>query len=165
MTTTQQPTFDYGEPWGFDGENWITDARNKKILNLDSIHSRNARRLIDCVNACQKMAEPAAEIQAMREAIREAHTELSTLLDTINNSRGVDGWHLNGDIATWDEFEINPAATITKLQPFIKLTHTPHEQQGQQQTQHDVWLREKLKAMVKPIKEAYNPFPDKPFIL
>lgn len=105
------------------------------------------------------------QVQAMREAIREAHTELSTLLDTINNSRGVDGWHLNGDIATWDEFEINPAATITKLQPFIKLTHTPHEQQGQQQTQHDVWLREKLKAMVKPIKEAYNPFPDKPFIL
>lgn len=60
-----------------------------------------------------------SEIDAMREAIKEAHTELSKLLDIINNSRGVAGWHLNGDIATWDEFEINPAATITKLQPFL----------------------------------------------
>ena len=24
----------------------------------------------------------------------------------VNDSHGVDGWHLNGDIATWDELEV-----------------------------------------------------------
>jgi hypothetical protein len=55
----------------------------------------------------------------MREAIKEAHTELSNILDIINNSRGVDNWHLNGAVATWNEFDINPAVALTKLQPFI----------------------------------------------
>jgi hypothetical protein len=27
------------------------------------------------------------------------------LLDIIYNSQGVAGWHMNGDVATWDEFE------------------------------------------------------------
>lgn len=102
--TTQKPVPDYGEPWGFDGENWITDARNKKILNLDSIHSRNARRLIDCVNACQKMAEPADEIQAMREAIKEAHKFAMDIL-----------WNYECGI----EIDLKCEAALAKLQPFL----------------------------------------------
>jgi len=105
MTTTQQPTFDYGEPWGFDGENWITDARNKEILNLDSIHSRNARRLIDCVNACIGMVDPAAEIQAMREAMRETADILAQIPDAYDNRFFRAGQWAN--------------AALTKLQPFI----------------------------------------------
>jgi len=90
------------------------------------------------------------QLQAMREAIEDVN---KILLSIQRN-----------DI--FEETMRNHATcALAQLQPFIKLTHTPHEQQGQQQTQHDVWLREKLKAMVKPIKEAYNPFPDKPFIL
>lgn len=58
-------------------------------------------------------------VHTMREAIKEAHTELSNILDIINNSRGVDNWHLNGAVATWNEFDINPAVALTKLQPFI----------------------------------------------
>lgn len=30
---------------------------------------------------------------------------LEGLLAIINDSKGVDGWHLNGDIAFWSEFE------------------------------------------------------------
>ena len=70
--------------------------------------------------SCSQCNETAKQLEAMREAIKDAHTELSNLLDIINDSRGVSGWHLNGNVATWDEFEINPAAALAKLQPFLK---------------------------------------------
>lgn len=35
--------------------------------------------------------------RAMREVLEE-------ILAIVNESRGVAGWHLNGDIAPWDEF-------------------------------------------------------------
>lgn len=60
------------------------------------------------------------QVEDMREAIREAHTELSDFIEIINDSHGVAGWHLNGSIASWDEFEINPIATLAKLQPFLQ---------------------------------------------
>ena len=30
---------------------------------------------------------------------------LEGILTIVNESKGIDGFHLNGDIATWDEFE------------------------------------------------------------
>lgn len=30
---------------------------------------------------------------------------LEAMLGIVNNSEGVTGWHRNGDVATWDEFE------------------------------------------------------------
>ena len=97
-----------------------TDAATFKILSSLQSGTEKVVHAEICAKLERERDEAREQIQAMREAIREAHTELSTILDTINDSRGVAGWHLNGDIATWDEFEINPAATITKLQPFIK---------------------------------------------
>ena len=112
MTATQQPTFDYGEPWGFDGENWITDARNKEILNLDSIHSRNAKRLIACVNACQKMADPAAEIQVLRDAA-------SCLSRLADHGHAEDCLFLNRANALCDCGVDQAQAALAKLQTFI----------------------------------------------
>jgi hypothetical protein len=37
--------------------------------------------------------------------MRHAEQLLDEVLATMNNSTGVAGWHLNGDIADWDEFE------------------------------------------------------------
>lgn len=31
---------------------------------------------------------------------------LGTIMGIVNESDGVSGWHLNGDIATWDEFDV-----------------------------------------------------------
>ena len=102
MSTTP----DYGEPWDFDGENWITDMANKEVLNLDSIHSKNADRLVACVNACAGMADPAAEIQAMREAIKNAFPAFSDL------------WNLCPDVPPWALD--NADAALAKLKPFIR---------------------------------------------
>ncbi|WP_223955110.1 hypothetical protein [Aeromonas caviae] len=35
-----------------------------------------------------------------RDVLREA---LNGVVGVMNNSQGVAGWHMNGDIATWDE--------------------------------------------------------------
>jgi hypothetical protein len=37
-----------------------------------------------------------------RDAVIEA---ARGLMEIVDGSRGVEGWHLNGDVATWDEFE------------------------------------------------------------
>lgn len=102
---------------------WIERNHSDGFIDSQS-HLQNLDRVADAwhdklEDMQRELSKTRDQLQAMREAIKEAHTELSTLLDTINNSRGVDGWHLNGDIATWDEFEINPAAALTKLQPFL----------------------------------------------
>ena len=80
---------DFGEPWDFDGENWIADSHNAEILNLDSIHSKNAKRLIACVNACAGMADPAAEMQAMRDAAASACEFLQGIEDHLDDNRGM----------------------------------------------------------------------------
>ena len=52
------------------------------------------------IKALRERAEKAeAEAAAMREALTTVH-------GIIGESRGLDGWHRNGDIATWDEFEV-----------------------------------------------------------
>lgn len=38
-------------------------------------------------------------------ALIASSNALEGLLEIINGSSGVDGWHLNGDVATWGEFE------------------------------------------------------------
>ena len=48
------------------------------------------------------------------EKIGEMVDELTKLYYLINDSRGIDGFHLNGDIALWDEFDLSQnALTLT----------------------------------------------------
>lgn len=48
-------------------------------------------------------------LDEMATHIEELEAALSGLLSEVtgimNESRGVDGWHLNGDVAPWSEFE------------------------------------------------------------
>lgn len=52
---------------------------------------------------------PASVAQALYDA-------LGGMLNIVSDSRGVDGYHLNGDVALWDEFpEIEAAAAALSL--------------------------------------------------
>lgn len=51
---------------------------------------------------CLSCSTANARLIAAAPALLEALEGLVTLVD---NSRGLDGWHLNDDIAYWDEFE------------------------------------------------------------
>ncbi len=68
--------------------------------------------------SCEQCNTLATENQAMREAIREAYENLETLECLMRESRGLAGYHLNGDIAEWDSFDINARDALTKLKPF-----------------------------------------------
>ena len=83
MSTPNKTAPDFGEPWDFDGENWITDSHNTKILNLDSMHSKNAKRLIACVNACRGMADPAKEIERLCQERDEARAIVSACMSAM----------------------------------------------------------------------------------
>ena len=51
------------------------------------------------------------------------------LLDIIYNSQGVAGWHRNGDVATWDEFE-----AVAELEAAIAKAKPPTESPGASST-------------------------------
>lgn len=78
------------------------DGRVNATALVDEI-----RRLRDALEQAQKQAV----IDNQEKISAVVHiTRLEAALDIyegiVANSRGVDGWHLNGDIAEWDEFEL-----------------------------------------------------------
>ena len=78
---------DFGEPWHY--RELTMDKPGGHCYDRDyNIVSRfgpdiQSRRIVQCVNACAGMTDPAAEIQAMREAIREAHEALGGCMKYI----------------------------------------------------------------------------------
>ena len=51
-----------------------------------------------------KLVEIRAQIR-LKDAAPDLLAALRGLISIIEESRGVDGWHLNGDIALWGEFD------------------------------------------------------------
>ena len=82
----------------------------------------NARRIVACVNACagartealehrehllKAVDDDIARLTAQRDQLMAA---LQGMIDITNDSQGVAGYHLNGKVADWDEFEECQAA-------------------------------------------------------
>jgi hypothetical protein len=117
------PTPDYGEPWTiqeghlstslFDGKGAYFADIHELVGEDSSVAWAKAERIIACVNACSKMADPEKEIAAMREAIREAHTALDGCLKYM---LGVSVCNLDLECETMDDAH----HALAKLQPFIK---------------------------------------------
>ena len=53
-----------------------------------------------------------AEIDALRAENAELRKAVEWLRVLMSESRGVDGYHLNGDVALWDEFDIPDLSKI-----------------------------------------------------
>ncbi len=77
--------------------------------------------LADCLkDATKERDELAAALEQARKReldLIELHAKIYTRIEQLEaalkvyegivaESRGVDGWHLNGDIAEWDEFDL-----------------------------------------------------------
>ena len=115
-------------------ENGAVIARCVKLTSLTNLEA-NARRIVACVNACEgvstKLLEnnpPIRELaarhnEALREieALKNGRTELVNALGELvgeieqlaDESCGVAGLHLNGDVATWEE--ILPGGRFERL--------------------------------------------------
>jgi len=120
------PTPDYGEPWSiqeghlstslFDGEGVYFADIHELVGEDSSVAWAKAGRIIACVNACSKMADPEKEIAAMREVLREAHTSLN-LCSSIIGAPFDTEWK---SVEECDAAYGSAKSTLAKLQPFIK---------------------------------------------
>lgn len=52
-----------------------------------------------------QLKEVERENEALKRNLQEANTYIADVEDIISQSQGVAGYHLNGDIAYWDEFD------------------------------------------------------------
>jgi hypothetical protein len=53
------------------------------------------------------------QVATLRSEKAELIEALRGMLDIVKESRGVDGFHLNGDLADWDEFHVVNTAQQT----------------------------------------------------
>ena len=102
--------------------NWhITDDGDTCVLHaygfnhaVDDDSKALAERAIACLTAC--VGIPTARLEAGASGILTYSMELKKqrdellaalqgMIDIANDSQGVAGYHLNGEVADWDEFE------------------------------------------------------------
>lgn len=87
--------------------NWFpTKTFRTWVADSDTAH-KLVPRLIDDVNRLK------IEKAKVITLLREAGVVLKGMMDVINESKGIDGWHLNGDTAEWGEFDfVGDSATV-----------------------------------------------------
>lgn len=97
------------EPWKFISYDLhgvlITSIECGDECLADDIDPNVGERIVACVNACAGMETPADGIAKLKSERLELLKALESLLDVTADSKGVAGYHLNGDIAEWNEFE------------------------------------------------------------
>lgn len=79
------------------------------------ISERNQREQNDRQNESEYHMN--MDIELLKDQREELIKALESLIDITNDSQGVAGYHLNGDIAKWDEFEevTNACVLINRL--------------------------------------------------
>ncbi|HDV1917791.1 hypothetical protein [Escherichia coli] len=81
--------------------------KGKCIPSDLKVNETNAEYLV------RKFAEAEAKCAAMAAENAAMHETIAAVRSVADNSSGIAGWHLNGDIATWEEIlpEINDIET------------------------------------------------------
>lgn len=81
--------------------------RGKCVPGDLKVNETNAEYLV------RKFAEAEAKCAAMAAENAAMHETIEAVRSVADNSSGIAGWHLNGDIATWEEIlpEINDIET------------------------------------------------------
>lgn len=81
--------------------------KGKCIPSDLKVNETNAEYLV------RKFAEAEAKCAALAAENAAMHETIEAVRSVANNSSGIAGWHLNGDIATWEEIlpEINDIET------------------------------------------------------
>jgi hypothetical protein len=108
-------TPDYGEPWEMTPDERLISANGEEVKRDGFV----MHRAINCVNACQGLADPAAEIAAMREAIKEAR-EVLLNLEHEGNEKGTSCPTCGSHCSQPHKADCAMASALTKLQPFIQ---------------------------------------------
>lgn len=102
----------------------------KKSVHIDEIKRLGAKcatLLEEKYHDKKKISELATRCAELVAENVVLHRAIKATQDVIENSKGVAGWHLNGDIATWEEIlpeisDIDPLATNSVLREIRKET-------------------------------------------
>lgn len=101
----------------------LTAWKEEKLFRL-SPFVRDCLEILELHPELLDTARPGLELsRALTRAsiADEAMAMLADVVDIMGESQGIDGWHLNGDIAVWDEilpgFEDAYAALVEKGAP------------------------------------------------
>lgn len=89
------------------GYRWVEGPDGKEICSFSmriQDTPEGGRRFIDLDNA-EENARFIAEALNNRASAPELKEALEALMDIVEESRGITGYHLNGDVAEWGEFD------------------------------------------------------------
>ena len=91
----------------------------------DAEAEANSRRVVACLTACAGISTenlednlPVKELADRYNAALKQRDELLAVLEAVqavaNESSGIAGWHLNGDVASWDDLLPEVAEAIER---------------------------------------------------
>jgi len=105
----------------------------------------------------KKMTEPVKDTaQKPVEQSGEVAGFLADLRDFVDGSNGIDGWHLNGDIATWGEIDI----TVDRIDQLLSRQQGP---QGVEEFEDMIaqfgYKKENYTALINRIKQLLQQQP------
>lgn len=125
--------------------------------------------LNECETELESLRQQLAECQATNWKLREA---LDAVQQVANSSEGIAGWHLNGDIASWDSIlpEVDEALAIpndaTALNELIAEAKEQGKSEALEQVRHFVSVRDErdklaertasLTAEVERLKDCWS---------
>jgi len=81
------------------------------VLEFDNDTFEFSGSAWDCYTACKAIGDPVKVAEGLKELV-EAAEDIQAV---INESNGVVGWHLNGDVAAWAEFDLKLDAALTAI--------------------------------------------------
>ena len=73
---------------------------------------------------------------------------MADLREVVDGSGGVDGWHLNDDIVTWEELNI----TVDRIDAFLQ------QKQGSKRVVTRAWIEKELNAHLRLEDEALRDY-------
>jgi uncharacterized coiled-coil DUF342 family protein len=100
--------------------------RLNEILGCTTITNTRYRELANLIEVLiRQRDEVHEELKVVRAERHDAREALRRMQEIVNNSRSVMGWHLNGDEATWDEFE-----AVEMIERALAAKAEPEERDG-----------------------------------
>lgn len=80
----------------------LCERLSEKDARIKELEEENKIRIDIDIQECKKIDALEIEKQKLKAELDEAKEVIMQYNDVIENSRGVAGLHLNGDIAEWD---------------------------------------------------------------
>ncbi|WP_252965567.1 ead/Ea22-like family protein, partial [Shigella boydii] len=109
-----------GEPGGVIAEchvNCLVETDAQAYANAEFIAEANPATVLALLDEQEAQSKRIAELETNLAALAAENAAMHETIEAVrgvaDNSSGIAGWHLNGDIATWEEIlpEINDIET------------------------------------------------------